>query len=539
MIEGGLRNVSIRYRIHTVEVDKSGDERVIDWEPLEQSIVSIPADPTVGMGRAEEGGQSFVAQRIFASDDKPAHAAKIVTTTVRSNMDEDEVTGGKEETTIAATEETRAAPTTQTVTVTEREAAPNAIELERQRRAGIEKLCEVNNVDTQIKDYWIGAGLRLDQVADDLLKIIEERGNTKPTPIGQIGMSDNEASKFSMLRAIKAAVEKDWTHAGFELECSRAVAEKLNKAPDPTRFYVPFEVMNDQRIDPSRHIRGGQRDLDAATAGAGGYLVGTTNQGFIEMLRNKSVAFQMGVRRLSGLQGNVTVPRQSAAGTAYWLASESTQITESQQTFVQLALSPKTVGAYTEISRQLLLQSSPDAEGIVTADLAAVAALAADLAVLNGSGAAGQPEGIIQTTGIGSVTGGAATYAMMLEFQTDVATSNVTPSMGGYATNPATAAILMQKQRFSSTDTPLWQGNIWGGSLIGFPGMSSNQMDAGDVLFGDWQECVVGEWGVLEVEVNPFANFQAGIIGVRAMYSLDVAVRRPFAFSYATGVTAS
>jgi hypothetical protein len=67
--------------------------------------------------------------------------------------------------------------------------------------------------------------------------------------------------------------------------------------------------------------------------------------------------------------------------------------------------------------------------------------------------------------------------------------------------------------------------------------MSSNQLTAASMMFGDWQELVIGEWGVLEVEVNPYANFQAGIIGVRAMYSMDVGVRRPFAFSRATSIT--
>jgi len=73
--------------------------------------------------------------------------------------------------------------------------------------------------------------------------------------------------------------------------------------------------------------------------------------------------------------------------------------------------------------------------------------------------------------------------------------------------------------------------------MFGLPAMSSNQMPTADMLFGDWNEVVVGEWGVLEVEVNPYANFQAGIIGVRAIYSMDVGVRRPFAFSLATSIT--
>ena len=139
-------------------------------------------------------------------------------------------------------------------------------------------------------------------------------------------------------------------------------------------------------MERPEHLRG-RRDLTVASAPGGGYLVGTQNISFIEMLRNRSVAYRMGAMRLGGLQGNVTVPKQTGAATWYWLASESTNITESQQTLGQMALSPKTGGAYTEISRQLLLQSSPDAEVLVTSDLGRVGGLGIDSAVLAGSGA--------------------------------------------------------------------------------------------------------------------------------------------------------
>lgn len=534
MLNGGLRNVSIRYRIHTVEVDKQGNERVTDWEPLEQSIVTIPADPTVGMGRAEDGEQAYEVKIIEAADAENHRS---------SEMDKDEQKDGQRN---EQSESQKASGDGQrqeqkgsghTFQVVEERNTPNAVELERKRREGIEKLCTANKIDDKIREYWIGAGLQLDQVADDLLKIIEERGKTNPEPASKIGLTNKEVKRFSLMRAISAAVDKDWTNAQFELECSREVASRLGRAPDPNKFLVPFEVMNDPRISAAAARAQAQRDLTAGTAGDGGYLVATDNVGFIEMLRNRSVAFRMGVRRLSGLQGNVSVPRQSAAATAYWLSTEATQITESQQTFVQMNLTPKTVGAYTEISRQLLLQSSPDAEGIVTADLAAVTALAADLAVLNGSGAAGQPEGILNTSGIGSVVGTSIDYAKVLEFQTDVAASNVMPAAGGYVTTAPIAALLMQRVKFTGTASPLWDGNIWNGNMAGFQSMTSNQMPAATAIFGDWQEAVVGEWGVLEVEVNPYANFQAGIIGVRAMYSMDVGIRRPFAFSAASSIT--
>jgi HK97 family phage major capsid protein len=535
MIDGGLRNVSIMYRSYVIEEDVKKERfTVTDWEPFEVSIVSIPADASVGIGRGHDE-REFEVRMIRAS--QPADAAEetampdkaTAAAAANAGNDKDKDKGNN------GTDAARAA-TAAAKDVDKR----SALDIENARRRAIENFAQANRIAESIRDAWISQGYSLEEVSKDLLGILEERGRTNPQPASRLGLTPAETERFSLKRAILAAANKEWKNAGFELECSRAVAQKLGKIAEDHKFYVPFEAIERQHnvFEIEALARAlGRRDLTVGTAGAGGFLVSTDNIGFIEILRNRSVAFRLGAMRLSGLQGSVTVPRQSAAASAFWLSTEATDITESQQTFVQMALAPKNVGAYTEISRQLLLQSSPGVEGIVNIDLAAVVALAVDLAALEGSGAAGQPTGIANTAGIGSVVGTAIDYPKVLEFQTDVATANVMPARGGYATTPAVAALLLQRARFANTDTPLWVGNVWDGQVSGFPAMSSNQLVAASMIFGDWNELVIGEWGVLEVEVNPFANFKGGIIGVRAIYSLDVGVRRPFAFSRATTIT--
>jgi hypothetical protein len=111
------------------------------------------------------------------------------------------------------------------------------------------------------------------------------------------------------------------------------------------------------------------------------------------------------------------------------------------------------------------------------------------------------------------------------------------PARGGYCTTPAVAALMMAEARFSGTDTPLWVGNIWDGQMAGYRAMASNQMSSATMLFGDWADLIWAEWGVLEVEVNPYASFAAGIIGVRAMYTMDIGLRYAGAFSYAHTIT--
>mgnify|MGYP000476402358 CR=1 FL=1 len=515
-----IRSVSVGYARVKAQFRNDGVLVTTRWMPTHAALVAEPADVGAGFYRELDKPPAFEIDPVpYGASDAPPVSQPA------------EITATEGVATMADITPAAGAADTASLPATPRQ-GPSAMDIEKARTRSIENLCKANKIDDNIRDHWIGTGLPVEAITEDLLKIIEERGKRNPQESSRLGLTPKEAQRFSLFRAIQATNEKNWTNAGFELECSREIAKRLGRNNVETnRFFVPMEVQERQMPMP------GRRDLTAGTTTAGGFLVETKNQSFIEVLRNRTVSTRMGARVLSGLDGNVTIPRQTGAATAVWMANEASTLTESQQVFAQLALSPKTVGAYTEVSRQLMLQSSPAAEGIVTADLAAVCAIAYDLAVLSGSGASGQPTGIINTGGIGSVTGTSLAYAGILEFQTDVAGANVMPAAGGYVTTPTVAALLMARVKFASTASPLWEGNVWDGTMSGFPAMTSLQMAAGSMLFGDWSQVLIGEWGTLEIEVNPYANFQAAITGIRAIVSMDCGLRYAGAFSLATSIT--
>lgn len=508
--------------------------RVVDWEPYENSLVTVPADPTVGVGRA--------AARAAVSP--PSTTTEINDMFTKRHPLQEQANDGAAGSTGGAANGTAnnvqagAANGAAGLPAQPRQ-GPTAMEMENDRRTAIENLCRANHIDDGIRSLWVSSGASMRQVSDELLQILQKRAESTPT-VTQIGLSEKETRRFSLCRAIEACGSQNWTNAGFEAEASREVQRKLNRTPDPNRFFVPWEVQQRANMTPVEAVAYSlmKRDLTVAAAGNGGYLVETTNVGFIELLRNKSVLYNMGALRLTGLQGNVTIPKQSATGSATWLANEAATITEINQTFVQVSLSPKNVGGYTEMSRQLLLQANPSIEGLVMTDLASVVALDIDAKGLNGSGASGQPTGILNTSGIGSVTGTSLDYADIIEFQTDVFAGNALTANSGYVTTGAVAGLLKARVKFSSTASPIWDGRLDMADVDGYRGMASNQMPAATMLFGDFGlGVVVAEWGVLEVEVNPFANFQAGIIGVRAIASVDIGVRYPTAFSAASSIT--
>ena len=340
-----------------------------------------------------------------------------------------------------------------------------------------------------------------------------------------LGISDRESRRYSLSRALLGIADGKLT--GFEREIDQQVRRQHGvESSTNNSFFLPTGLGLAQK-----------RDMNTQSNGAGNYLVGTDNlaSSFIDLLRNRLAVAEMGATFLSGLVGNVTIPKLTASGTAHWLTNDSTAITESSQTIGQLAMSPKTVGAYTEVSRQLLMQSSPAIDSLVAGDLAKVLALEIDRAALRGDGSSGSPIGIANTGSIGSVTGTSMDYADVLEFFAD--TANVIPEKPGFVATPAVAALLMGRQKVSSTFSPIWQGNVTNGLIDGTRAMSSNQLAAGTMLFGAWEHLLLGEWGFLEIATNPFANFSAGIVGIRAMQSVDVAVRHAEAFSLATSIT--
>ena len=506
MLAGGLRNVSVGYRIHDAEEDrKSGEVRVTDWEPYEASIVTVPADPTVGVGRGAE------------------HEFEVEIRSINPAQNADR--------SVAMTDQVTAAAGASA----EQKNFADPVEFEKSRKEAIVKLCKANRLDERYERAWIESGADLNKVADDLLKILEERGRSNPESAAHLDLSKAESRRYSLMRALRAATNKNWKDAGLELECNKAISQRLNQIPkSDTSFFVPLDVL--MRDLPAAQ----KRDMTVAGVSGSNYLVSTDNQpgSFIDLLRNTSVALRMGVQRLSGLRGNVTIPKMTAGNTAYWLADENTQITESQPTIGQLSLSPKNVAALTELSHQLLQQSSPDAENLVLSSIARDIGLAVDVGVLRGSGNSGQPTGIATTGSIGSVSGTSLAAAGILEFQSDVAANNALLPGFGYVTTPAVAALLAARPELPSTGTErLWKGNLLEGSLFGFPAMSSAQMSSATMLAGWWPSVILAEWGVLELMVNPFSDFTRGLTAVRGWYTCDVGVRYAGAWSYASSIT--
>ncbi|MFP5259303.1 MAG: phage major capsid protein [Acidobacteriota bacterium] len=385
----------------------------------------------------------------------------------------------------------------------------------------------------------IEAGTGLDAFRAE---VMEKKFHAKPIvpPSDGIGLSDKEKRQYSILRAIRSmdpnASREDKEAAGFELECSRAVAKNIGKTP--AGIYMPLEVRTATYLNVGTASEGGNLKATDLLAGS-----------FIDMLRNRMRVRSMGATILSGLVGDIAIPRQSGGATAYWLA-EDAQTTASKLAVDQVTLAPKTVAGMTEMTRKLLMQSSIDVENLVRQDLATTLALALDRAALHGRGLTtyNEPLGLAGVSGIGSVAGGdnglAPAWSHIVGLETEVAIDNADVGTLGYLTNSKVRGKLKQTQRIATYgDDMIWQDGPNGeGTMNGYRAAVSNQVSAAltkgtssgvasAIFFGNWADLLIGLWGGLDITIDPYTYSDRGRVRVVMMQDTDIAVRHPESFA--------
>lgn len=348
--------------------------------------------------------------------------------------------------------------------------------------------------------------------------------------VAQLILSPKEIERYSFGRALAAARSGDWRLAGYERELSTDLSGRGGESiATPHRVLVPNQV-----------IRAAVRDLSAASASAGGYLVGTDNGGVIDALRPIMVTRRLGAQTVPALKANMTWARQGGTATIAWAPNEMTAATETQTlNFGQTAGTPKVLVLSIETSRHMQLQSPEMLDQVLTRELAVGVATGCDAAALNGSGAAGQPLGVLNTPGLQTFTGASLSWVNALVPQGQILGANALSDGGrvAYVTTPAVAQVAANRQGFSTT-APLWVGGLAEGQLAGCLAMSSTQMPAATLLAGDWSRMMLLEWGAgVMIDANPYANFPAGITGYRAILMCDVVLESISAFSVATSVS--
>lgn len=514
--DGILRHISVGYSIVNFEEEVSDDNRTFTatrWQPYEISFVTVPADPTVGVGRSAE---PFIENPVNPNPEKG-----------NRNMDKNQ---------IPAAVETPAAAIPATAATDTNNTAERGMQNERAR---VSELLAIG------RSYAAHGGIEAAE------KVIKEGGSeaqlraaimanmqTKPTvTAGEIGMTDKEQREFSLLRAMSAAATGKWDKAGLEREVSEELEKRHGRAA--AGFFVPTDLI--------------ARAYSKGYAANGGNVIENDFREdlFIELLRNRLAVAQLGATVLDGLVGDITIPKHLTGNTVQWVY-ENGSASESNATFGQMSLKPKTITANTELSRKFILQSSLSAEQFARSELLKAMMLGIDLAAINGKGTGNEPTGILNTAGIGAVeigaNGGAPEWKHIVALESAIAAANADIGDLAYITNARVRGLLKTKLKADGVSGYIWQDGAT--PLNGYRCAVSNQIpsnltkgtaanNCSPLIFGNWSDLMIAHWGVLDVIVDPYTKSTAGAVRITTLQDVDIAVRHVESFAAIKDIVAA
>jgi len=471
-VKDGIRmNISVGYRVNKLMRIKDSKEVAYRaaWSPMEVSSVSVPADQSrlVGVGRSQSFKEIKMDNEVNL-DEVKAKSAEEVKAELKRNSQE------------------------------------------------IYKLAERHN-QKDLAARAIAEHKTIEEFRGELLETIASKPLETPK---DIGLSKKEMKRFSLVKGINALANPSdraaQKAAEFEFECSAAAAEAYGR--NSQGLMLPPEVLREWN----------QRDLNTSDDAG---IVGQDFRGgdFIDALTNSSSVMSAGATLLRGLQGDVKIPKKTGTSTAAFVSSEGTAVAESEMTIGSVNLSPKTLGCFTDVTRQLLTQSSLDVENLIRNDIAQSMALAIDAGALEGSGTSGNPTGIKNTAGINTVTfaGANPTWAETVNMESQVAVDNALIGNLSYIMRADDYGSLKTTEKATGTAQFVVDRD---GRVNNYSVVVSNQPTSGDHYFGNFSDLLVGFFGGLDIIVDPYTNSSSGTVRVVGIQMIDVAVRNAVSF---------
>ena len=512
VVNGTLKSVSVGYEYNDIEIEnRDGEDYVIAtrWTPFEGSIVTVPADPTVGIGRDYD-----TSRELLKKDTVDSGVPNMKCNTNNTNMEV--------ETVIVDTE-------------LEAEFAPRTDDLLKQERERSQQLLaagkKYNCPDLAVRA--IAEGWSIVEMRSRVLDHRQQQEDTRPVgaALTQTPLTKKERRNYSFLRAMgHAAGRVSAEKAGLEVEVSRHIESQVGKPPQGIYVDQSFLVEN-------------QRDLFTTIPESAGVLIETEllSDRFIEALYNESAFLPLGVTYLRGLEGNIEIPREGTFQKGYWV-EEGAVIPTEDATFNKISLSPKKLAVRAKMTTEMLVQSSIDLENLTRNRLLRGLALELDRSIGFGTGLGEEPLGILYHPETRNIVlgenGGALDWAAVIAMQAEIDQAN---AMNGgqfsYVVNSRTKAKLMTTlDQGSGSGNWIWQPSNTEGSIAGYRARCSNQIPNNLIkgtatnltaaFFGDFSNVLLGLWTGLDIGIDPYSDFDRAIVGLRAMQLVDFNLTR-------------
>lgn len=517
VLDGILSKVSVGYMIHEMVLEKESDTetiyRVTDWEPYEISMVTIPADDTVGIGRSHSPPESPPQPQAIP---QARESGFFVTSNKEPKMEK-------------------------TVEQLEKEGAEIRAKMTTQEFE-LARFKEITAIGEKYKDILstqdIAEAIRSGKTPPQVQEMVIERMSAKHSDVSaaHIGMDKKDIKRYSIANAVRAIVLGDWSQATLEKEAAEECASRFGTTTGFTgrNLLLPYDVLS-------------QRDFTVGTAAEAGNLVATDLRGdlFVDILRARTVLGEAGATILYGLTGNVDIPRKTVGSSLAWL-TEIGAAAETQPNTGKVSLTPKRIGGFVEYSRQAVIQSALAVEPMLRQDLESEYLVQFETAALNGSGSSNQARGIRNVSGIGSVVGGTngaqLAWSHVVGLESAVANVNSNPGANAaYIVNTRTRGFAKQTLKAAGFQQFIWDNgdtplngyralvtNIMPNNLT--KGTSSGVCSSG-LFSSDWSMLVMGTFGALELTLDEITQAVNGMNRLILNAYVDVACRRAADFS--------
>ena len=259
-------------------------------------------------------------------------------------------------------------------------------------------------------------------------------------------------------------------------------------------------------------------------ASEGEDTVATDLYDILEPLRAKNVLVQAGAKFLTGLVGDVQVPIM-AGGNVTW-EGETSNASDAGTSFSSVKLSPKRLTAYVDISKQFLAQDSKSAEALIRQDLVNAINSKLESTILgNASGSTTQPAGLFYGQEVNKILA----FSGVTNLEADIEDANVIGECKYIMSNKAKAAFRNMPKSSKSTELVMEGGQIDGTEVL-----NTSHVPGQGVAYGDWSNLAIGQWGGIDLTVDPYTKAAAGQVRLVINAYFDAKPLRSSAFAFGT-----
>lgn len=508
---GILPGVSFGYEINKAykidDIDGTEAYRVA-VTPFEISVVTVPADPTVGYGRSFEEKEKNIQISITICNEEEEEEEEDIESIEDDKKDEKKYNNSKK--------------------TIDNNLNFNKVNNDNIQSFSInmEKKMDRNEINAKIaklgKQYG-ATDLALDYIeknntsVEEFTEALLSKRSSSPS-IQDSSIDDYEKEDYSLGLALKQLMTGNVS--GIVKDVNKEMEKKHGARRSENSILIPFNALK-----------------KSVTTSANNSLVQSSlSMTPIESLYNSLAVVQAGATYMTDLVGNVDIPRFDNVISAQYV-NENASATGSELSSDLVTMSGKDLTANIDISRKMRLQTPYNIQALCADQLFQAIRQKMDLDSLIGSGTSGQVKGVLNQTGVNSVVteGGAGllTWKKIIELESKVKASNALISKGAYITTSKIEGLMKGTQKGNGLGFIYENGlannyNVY--TTNGLPEVGTTAKTS-SIIFGDWSQLLIGNWGAIELQYDPYTNSKTGQNSLTIFVTFDTAVRHAKSFS--------